>query len=279
MDHKIRLTENFFALNGAIKPIEDFQYQFPENAPIVYEVIRVKKSTPLFFNHHIDRLINSTALLSLEIIDKQSIRKQIIELLEANPIEENNIRISLVYSTPTTFDILIYFIPSSYPTQQQRENGVTLRTLNANRNNPNAKVENSTLRELADKIISESGCYEVLLVDSNGLITEGSRSNIFLIKDNTLYTPPLNMVLGGITRQVVLNISASLKILLKEEPLPVDRLTEFDCAFLTGTSPGLLPISLIDNNKFNTINLILFQLINEYNNAIAMDIANLKKIL
>jgi branched-chain amino acid aminotransferase len=203
----------------------------------------------------------------------------ITDLLNMNPILENNIRISLVYSTPTTFDILIYFIPSSYPTQTQRENGVKLRTLNANRNNPNAKVENPTLREEADKIINDLGCYEVLLVNSKGFITEGSRSNLFLIKDNTLYTPPLNMVLGGITRQVVLNISASLKISLKEEPIPIDRLTEFDCAFLTGTSPGLLPISLIDDHRFRLNTPILHQLINEYNNAIAMDIANLKKIL
>lgn len=272
------LVENYYTLNGVIRPIETFSYVFPNNARIVYEVLRVKNSTPIFFEQHLDRLFHSIKLLNVAQPEKVIIRKMVTDLLLKNPVVENNIRISLVYSTPALFDILIYFTPSSYPTPLQRDNGVILKTLKANRDNPNAKVENSSLREKADKIIKESGCYEVLLVDGNGYITEGSRSNIFLIKDDTLYTPPLDMVLGGITRDAVINISKRLGIQLKEEPIHIDRMDEFDSAIQTGTSPGVLPISMIDSKKFKVSSRTLRVLIDEYNDVVAKDIDNFRKV-
>lgn len=277
MEKQVKLAEAYFIQNGAIKSVEEFSYISPNNAKIVYEVIRVKDSTPIFFEHHIERLINSVNLLGLLQPEKELIKNMIADLLQINPVIENNIRISLIYSAFNIFDILIYFIPSCYPTQFQMDNGVILKTLHANRENPNAKVENITLREQADRIIDESKCYEVILIDNNGFITEGSRSNLFLIKNDTIFTPPLNMVLGGITRQVLIGISKGLDIPLKEEQIPIDRLTEFDSAFITGTSPGVLPISLVESKNFKVDTPILQRLIDEYNGAIAMDIANFRK--
>jgi len=274
MDSKIQLAEHFFILNGQIIRTNSFAYEFPAEAKIVYEVIRVKNSTPLFFEHHMERLMNSIRILNFELPQLQTLKEQVKNLLLKNPITENNLRISLIYRNACTYDTLIYFIPSTYPTEIQKREGVEVKLLKANRDNPNAKVENKTLRENADRIIAESGCYEVLLVNNEGFITEGSRSNVFFIKDNIFYTAPLSMVLGGITLLVVIEIIHKLGLSLVETPINSEQINEFDGAFITGTSPSILPIAKIDDLSYNTNHRITELLVSNYNRRIQDDIHN-----
>jgi len=277
MEKQVRIVEKYFVLNETIKPVEEFSYSIPSNAKIIYEVLRVKRSTPIFFQQHMDRLGKSAKLLGFPHPDKDMIEWMIVDLLRINPVAENNIRLSLVYGSSVTPDFLAYFIPSTYPTENQKRNGVMVKTLNAYREIPNAKVEDTTLRAKADSIISDTSCYEVLLVNGDSLITEGSRSNVFFIKDEALFTSPIDLVLGGITRQVVVNIAKKLGIPLKEELISTERLTEFNGAFLTGTSPGVLPISTIDGIKYKVNSPVQLKLAEVYNSAVANDMSNFKK--
>lgn len=276
MSSKIQLVKRFFILNGQIIGTNSFAYQFPNEAKIVYEVIRVKNSTPLFFEYHMERLMNSIKVLNFDLPQLKSIKEQVINLVQKNPIAENNLRISLIYRNACTFDTLIYFVPSTYPTEIQKREGVEVKLLKANRDNPNAKVENKILRESADRIIAESSCYEVLLVNNEGFITEGSRSNVFFIKDDTFYTAPLSMVLGGITRLVVIEIINKLGLSLAEKPINIDEINKFDSVFITGTSPSVLPVCQINNVKFDVRSFALQKLMDEYSDAIDKDIANFK---
>jgi len=151
-------------------------------------------------------------------------------------------------------------------------NGIVVKTLNAYRDNPNIKIENSDLREKADRIISKTGCYEVLLANNDGYITEGSRSNVFFFKEDSILTPPIETVLGGITRQILLTISKDLRVPVIEKLIALDNLSAFDGAAITGTSPGILPIASIDNQKFNVKLPLINSLIDRYNNAVEKDI-------
>jgi len=271
MEKLINLVENFYVKNEAILPSNKFHYDFKENCKILYEVIRVKDSTPIFFNQHLERLEKSVNLLELASPDLEKIRGMVVELIKANPVTEKNIRISLVYnSTLSTPDLLIYFIPSSYPSAIQKEFGVTVRVVQALRINPNAKVENETLRSEADRIIKETGCYEVLLVNNDGFVTEGSRSNVFFLKNESIITPPINMVLGGITRQVVIELAQKVNIPIIESPVKINEINKFDGALITGTSPGLLPISKIDDICFDVKSVLLNKLTAAYE-AVIMD--------
>ena len=272
MTNKIKLTEKYLVYNGSIQLVAEFYYSYSNSARVIYEVVRVKDSIPIFLEYHLDRLFNSIKLLKLLGPNRNSLISNIKELLLKNPVIENNIRVSLVYDMSALPNLIIYFIPSTYPTYDQRENGIEVKTLDANRTNPNIKVENSELREQVDKIISDTGCFEVLLINQDGFITEGSRSNIFFIKNDTLYTPPLEMVLGGITRQVLINISNSQGISLKVEPIPEGSLSQFDGAILTGTSPGFLPIALIDEEHYNNNHPLIKLLVSSYNDSIQNDI-------
>ena len=82
----------------------------------------------------------------------------------------------------------------------------------AERKDPESKVINHKLRSsIYHKLIHEGG-YEALLVNENNLITEGSRSNIFFLKGETLVTAPDNVILNGITRKHILEICRENKI-------------------------------------------------------------------
>jgi len=272
MTNKIHLTEKYLVFNGSIQLVAELYYDYSSSAKVLYEVVRVKESTPIFLDRHLDRLWNSLSVLKLMGPTRSVIVSNIKELLLKNPVVENNIRISLVYDLSILPNILIYFIPSTYPTIDQRETGVVVKRLDELRSNPSVKIENSTLREKADKFISVAGCYEVLLVNQEGYATEGSRSNIFFVKDNTLITPPLDMVLGGVTRQVLINIAKENNIPVKEELITINSLSLFDGAILTGTSPGIIPIAAIDDSKLTVSLPLIDTLIELYNREVNNDI-------
>lgn len=276
MERHIELIEKYYVLNSSVLPVEGFSYNYSAEIKILYEVIRVKDSTPIFFDKHLERLWKSIKLSGLSFPDKKLLTKMFLELLRLNPVVENNIRISLVYQSESIPDLLIYFIPSTYPSPEQLANGVLVKTINASRENPNIKIENKELRVKADEMIKSTGCYEVVLVGNNGLIAEGSRSNLFFIKDKMLITPPIGMVLGGITRQMVINLCSKLGITVKEEKISAESLANFDAAFITGTSPSVLPIKSIDEYRFNVSLSTIKSLIVAYNELVNDDIMSFR---
>jgi branched-chain amino acid aminotransferase len=276
MPNKINLTEKYLAFNSSILHVSEFYYSYSINAKVIYEVVRVKDSTPIFLENHLDRLWNSLKILKLIAPDRKLVITKIKELLLKNPVIENNIRISVVYDLSTLPNLIIYFIPSVYPTNNQKENGISILSLNEYRLNPNIKIENSELRTKADSIIKESECYEVLLINKDGFITEGSRSNIFLIKNDTLITPPIDLVLGGITREIVMKLAKENGVEVKEEMITCENLSNYEGAFITGTSPGILPIAAIDDQKFSVNLHFIKSLIELYHKAVEDDILKFK---
>jgi branched-chain amino acid aminotransferase len=144
------------------------------------------------------------------------------------------------------------FIPHYYPNHDEYTNGVKVGLLKAVRPIPHAKVQNSGIRDRANKAISDNCLFEVLLIDSEGNITEGSRSNVFFIKNETLYSTPVENILQGITRLKVMQICENAGIQVVESAIPVDSLDQYEAAFLTGTSPKILAIASIDNIIYKT---------------------------
>ena len=100
------------------------------------------------------------------------------------------------------------------------------------------------------KLILEGG-YEALLVNEENQITEGSRSNIFFLKGDTLTTAPDDKILNGITRKYILDICQDNKIKVKFMCVPVDSLQDYDAVFMTGTSPMVLQFYCIGDIYFN----------------------------
>lgn len=103
---------------------------------------------------------------------------------------------------------------------------------------------------LATTEATQRGFDEALLLDGNGWVAQASSNNLFVEKNGVLYTPPLDAVFPGITRQTVFDIAKAFHIDVVEKPLSPDELKTADSAFLTGTATGIVGISTVDDTVF-----------------------------
>lgn len=232
---------------------------------VVYEVLRVIDSIPLFLENHYERLLSSLKIQGWQFeMDCHEFKVEIGRLVVLNHRITGNIKFELTQKEGRN-TWRLFFIPHSYPTMREYKAGVRVDLLLAERTNPNAKVIQSTIRERANQLISEKRLYEVLLVDHQNRITEGSRSNVFFVRNGVFYTAPSSMVLVGITRVKVFECLKKLNFSLIEEAILADQTDQFDAVFLTGTSPKILPVAKIGNQTFSVSNPFVLALIEEYN--------------
>jgi len=107
-----------------------------------------------------------------------------------------------------------------------------------------ANYANSTLIKM--EAITE-GYSEGIALDTGGYISEGSGQNLFLVRNNTVYTPPVTAsILPGITRDSVLTLAKDLGFTVREEMLPREMLYIADEAFFVGTAVEITPIRSVD---------------------------------
>lgn len=253
-----------FILNGSLQPVEMFDKSLVYEGESVYEVLRLIKSNPIFFQDHMERLTTSVKLQKKEILaDIPAIRRAIITLARSQKKRETNVKIVFNYNNGDN-NYLIYFIESIYPTAEQYKRGVKGVLFFAERKDPESKVINHKLRSsIYHKLIHE-GAYEAVLVNEANLITEGSRSNIFFLRGETLVTAPDNVILNGITRKHILEICDENKIRVVQTCVNADDIKEFEAVFMTGTSPMVLPLCCIGDIPFNVNVPLIDRLRNHY---------------
>ncbi len=236
----------------------------------VYEVIRVIDGIALFLEDHYARLIISAQIGGLQFeMELSEFRQNIAELGRINQIQNGNVKF-VVSDLGNEIQWLFSFIPHSYPDINDFGQGVSTGLLFAERENPNAKIIQNTIRDMAKQMIADRKLFEVLLVDRNGLITEGSRSNVFFVKGNRFFTAPASQVLEGVTRRKVLECISELNFPIVEEAVLSSEISTFDAAFLTGTSPNVLPVNSVGTVPFATDNLWVEQLMAKYNSVIKL---------
>lgn len=240
-----------FILNGDLHAAELFDNSLVYEGDSVYEVIRMVKGNPVFFNDHMERLGNSVKIQRKEMITGiPTLRKAIINLTRSDRKKESNLKIVFNYNNDSA-NYLVYFIEPIYPSDEQYKKGVKGTLFFAERKDPESKIINHKLRSLIYYKLIHEGAYEAILVNENNLITEGSRSNIFFLKGNVLVTAPANVVLSGITRKHILEICSENKIKVEFACVNVNDMAEYEAVFMTGTSPMVLPFYCIDKKLFN----------------------------
>ncbi|CAI3641504.1 putative aminotransferase class IV [Clostridium neonatale] len=236
------------------------------NDKVVYEVLRVIDGKPLFLEDQLERMKKSFDLINEEFLLKNDeIKEKIKNLIN----KENKLcgNIKITYSI-TEKKLNIFFKQYSYPTDEIYDNGVKAILYFGERENPNAKIVNDNFRSGVNKEIENNNAYEAILIDRNGFITEGSRSNIFMIKNNVILTSPTKAVLPGVTRKKVLELANQLNLKVEEQEYNYKKINELDGMFISGTSPKILPIYLVNDVKLDEKNSIILKLMKAYDDSI-----------
>jgi len=260
---------NYYICDGVISSKEFSEELVTSKGVTLYEVIRVIKGVPLFIEEHLERLESSAKLTNITLkYDNLEIKRQIKLLIEKNKVLEGNVKIIFNHDDKDNF--YAYFIKHKYPTEEMYIKGVETILYHGERETPNAKVINKTFRKKVDERIAAAGVFEAILVDDNGNITEGSKSNIFMVKGKGIITAPIKDVLPGVTRNIIIKLVKSLNFNVIEKNINYKDIFKMDAVFITGTSPKVLPISKIDETNFiSTKNAIVIKIISEYDNLIA----------
>ena len=271
---------NTFILNNEIKRRRDFNYSYLNTGKSFYEILRYIDGYYLFLEDHLERIANSIRLFNIDYsIDYKTITDSLSKLILNNHIRCGNAKLVINFneSLKNKPNVLAYFTKYKYPGVPQYKYGIDVSLLSIERKMPNAKFVNNEIIVAVNNELLGKGFYETLLVDKNGYITEGSRSNVFFLKDNEIYTPPINKVLPGITRKYVLQICNKLNIKLIEKNISINDLSSYDTVFLSGTSAKILPVKRINDIFFKVNNGLLVQIIASYENIIIEYISRRKK--
>ncbi|HHW49704.1 MAG TPA: aminotransferase class IV [Clostridiaceae bacterium] len=250
-----RLADNVgtkYSVNGDIRLVQRMEHLDIKTETIVYEVIRIIDGIPLFFEDHYCRLKNSLKLLGYELtFSSADIVRDIKKLVNSNFLTNCNVKI-IVYVEASVQNLIMYVSSSYYPDEEEYKKGIKVSLFQFERQNPNIKLIDRNYRDKINLLLQKNKVFEVLLVNKEGKITEGSKSNVFFVKNGNVYTAPSKYVLQGITRKYVIEACRLEGIEVIEEFIDAGCFDDIEGVFISGTSIKVLPVSRIDNYCFES---------------------------
>lgn len=256
----------FFIEDGNLDSTKNFSDEKNSNDKIIYEVMRVIDGKPLFLDAHIKRMEKSFELMGKRFsYEYNKIDEYVEKVICSNDKKDGNIKITFNIDKD---EMKVFYIKHSYPSNEMYKDGVKTILYHGERKNPNAKVIDVEFRGKVTEEIKKTGAFEAILVDANGNITEGSKSNIFLIKENKLLTSKVEAVLPGVTRGEIIQIAKRAGIEFEERDIKYTEIKDMDSMFISGTSPGILPISKVDDMTMDVNNEIMRKLMGLYNGIV-----------
>ncbi|MCP3985080.1 MAG: branched-chain amino acid transaminase [bacterium] len=214
---------------------------------------------------HVRRLYESAHINLMEVpFDQATLTEAILECMRANELPEGYIR-PLVFigegamglnpaGNPIRVAIIVW--PwGAYLGEEGMERGIRAKISTFSRHFVNAKMtKGKTCGDYVNSILAKreallDGYDEAILLDTQGLVSEASGENIFLVRGGVLYTPPLHTILEGITRDAVIRLARDQGIQVIEGAITRDELYVADEVFLTGTAAEVTPIREIDHRQ------------------------------
>jgi len=249
------MSENIYYFNG--------QY-YPKSQPVlhpfelgllrgygIFDYFKIVNDIPIFFEDHLERFTDSAEEMDLAIpIEWDETREVVHNLIEHNKLGYSGIRLVLTggfadngftYEKPNIF-ILHAGLKENDPSLMQ--DGVRLKSVNYVREIPKVKTLNYSQVLKHQNILRKEKYFDVLFA-SNGIISEASRSNFFLIKGNKLITTDQD-ILFGITRKKVLELAVK-NYEIEIRNIEYNELRDADEAFICGTTKPLVPIVEVDD--------------------------------
>lgn len=258
--------EEMVYLNGTLLPrsqarISPFDHGFLYGYGL-YETMRAYSGRFFRLEQHLKRLARSAEMLGLAAeLAKFDLEKAVYETIEANDLKNARVRLTVsvgegdmipdprTCTGPTVLVMAKALIPQP-PEVYQRGFKAIISRIRQNSQSPLSQIKSvNNLNNILAK--SEARTAEVddaLFLNEQGFLAEASSSNIFIVSQGIFLTPsPESGALGGITRQVVLELAPSLGIVVREEcTISVEALLEADEAFLSNSIIEIMPLIEVD---------------------------------
>lgn len=226
----------------------------------IFEGIGITEGHIVLLDEHVDRLYRSAKRLRIEMpIERAEMRSRIIDTARRNKMESGYLRPLISRGTgPLGIhhtneldgpNVVIIPQPDRHPTFDEVV-GVnvsisSVRQSSPVNNDPRVKSNNYLPNILA---VLERGEYDTaILLDDDGAVTEAVGSNLFVVRDGELKTPPQQNILVGTTRNAVIEVANSEGIPVSEEELTSYDLYTADEVFLTSSLVGLSPVVEVDD--------------------------------
>jgi D-alanine transaminase len=253
--------------NGEVKnrdeiaiDIEDRGYQFGDG---IYEVIRIYNGKMFTANEHLTRLYESAEKIQMAVpFEFEELKSKLAELVKTNGLIDGIIYLQLTRGTslrqhhfpsePIEPTFVAYTRDFVRPITKM-ENGVSVKLVEDIRwLRCDIKSLNLLGNLLAKQEAAAVGGFEAIQ-HRGETVTEGSSSNVFIIKNGELIThPATNLILNGITRRCIIDICHQNGIKVNEEPFTVNELMEADEIFIASTTSEVMPIVKIDEVEIAT---------------------------
>jgi branched-chain amino acid aminotransferase len=265
MNNPKEIAGNYFLKNDNLYPASDFSDQFLKTGINVYEVVRVIKYTPLFLEDHCKRFSNSLKGKGIDFdCASPKFRVDLEKLIRENILEDGNVKIVFHFEPAEESFLIIYPVQHSYPTEEDYQLGVYTVCIEEERPDPEFKNWRPVFKKRVRQLKKDTAAFEVILLTHEGVITEGSQSNLFFLKGNKVITAKGERILPGITRKYVYEICKKLGVEIIERDFGFEELVNFESAFISGTSPKILPLNQIDEFRFDPEHPVLRRIMWEY---------------
>ena len=257
----------FWAIDKATISVLDRGFTYGDG---LFETMRSYSGKIFKLESHLDRLFDSARSIFIDLpMTKNEIQSAINASIEINKLSNSIVRLTITrgeqdpglnidYSAHPT--VVIVVRPTKVISKNVYKKGIGIKLYKksairthgiSNQIKSCSYLSNILLREKAIK----EGFFEAILLDNDNNATEGTFSNIFIIKNNQLKTPSLNeFVLSGIIRKSILDICRANNISFKETAITEKDLYEADEIFLTNSGIEVLPVSNINHRNLKDIN-------------------------
>jgi branched-chain amino acid aminotransferase len=227
---------------------------------LLFETLKIVDGRPLHAAYHADRVAQSSQMLGFNLPDAWC-EDYFSDLVFAHAAPGNTrgrlviSRLSEGYYLPSSNEVAFSF--ESWPLPEPKLSidkiDVYDEQYKACTSLSNIKSGNALIYVLASKFAATNNLNDVLLLNEHGRIAEATSSNLFIIKKDNAYTPPLSEgPVNGVMRKVLLDNATKLGINMQETPLEIKDLFEADECFLTNVIGGITSVHHFRNKVFKT---------------------------
>ena len=257
-------------VNGEMKPRAEAMVSVFDSGFMlgdgVWEGLRVHRGRIAFLDRHLDRLFEGARALAMDLgISREMLAKRLYDTLDANGMEEGvHIRLMVtrgVRSTPYQDPRVVVGGPTivviaeyKEPDPAIYERGLKLFTVHVRRGDPAVQDQKINSHSKLNCILAsiqatQAGADEALMLDPLGFVATCNSTHFFIVRKGELWTSSGKYCLGGVTRQLVLEVAREGGSIALEKDFSLTDVYGADEAFVTGTFAGIVPVREVDGRK------------------------------